>query len=300
MKIGYPCKNLSLGCSTSNTFRIRNYSKENLVKKIEQNLQCLKDILEYNVKNNLLFFRLSSDLIPFASHNICSYDWIKNFKTEFKFIGDYIKKFNFRISIHPDQFVVLNSKNEKVIKNSIKELIYHAKILSLMELDNTAKIQIHLGGVYAEKEKSILRFIKTYDNLPKQVKNRLVIENDDRNYNLEDCIKVYSFIGIPIVFDVFHHRINCSQESVSKAIIKCGKTWSKEDGLLMVDYSSQKKNARIGSHIEHIDIEDFKIFLQQTKKYNFDIMFEIKDKEKSALEAIKYLYKDERFFVIKK
>jgi UV DNA damage endonuclease len=78
---------------------------------------------------------------------------------------------------------------------------------------------------------------------------------------------------------------------------KVKKTWKTIDGVPMVDYSSQKQNERPGAHAEHIDLEDFKLFLSKTKFYDFDIMLEIKDKEKSALKAIEVLKNDNRFIL---
>ena len=286
MKIGYPCINRSIGCTANSTFRLQNYSKENLIEKVTNNLNCLKKILEYNQENNFLFFRISSDVVPFASHPICNFNWQKHFKNQFKELGDYIKEHNFRISMHPDQFTLINAKDEEIVKRSIQELIYHGDILDLMELDTTAKVQIHVGGVYGYKEESIKRFIYNYNKLPIKIKRRLVIENDDRSYSLQDCLEINKLCGIPILFDSFHHECLNNGEPIRESLLKAKETWKKKDGLLMVDYSSQKPNARRGSHIENIDIKHFKIFIEKTKNINFDIMLEIKDKDASALKAL--------------
>jgi UV DNA damage endonuclease len=159
MKIGYPCINTSIGCTANSTFRLANYSEENMISKIENNLSCLEKILDYNIDKGLLFFRISSDLVPFASHPICKFKWQEYFKERFKKIGKIIKENNFRISMHPDQFVLLNSPNDKIVQSSIRELEYHCQVLDLMGLDSTAKVQIHVGGAYSNKEESIERFI---------------------------------------------------------------------------------------------------------------------------------------------
>ncbi len=62
----------------------------------------------------------------------------------------------------------------------------------------------------------------------------------------------------------------------------------------MVDYSSQQKGERKGKHIETINLRKFKKFMEETKPFDFDIMLEIKDKEKSALKAIKVASQDDR------
>jgi UV DNA damage endonuclease len=164
MKIGYPCINNSIPHNASSTLRLASYSESKMIQTVKDNVFHLHQILRYNVKNNLLFFRISSGLIPFASHPVCKFAWHKIFQSELKQIGDYIKRHNIRISMHPDQFVILNSPNEKIVQNSINELKYHCNLLDTMHLDYTAKVQIHVGGVYGNKVHAIDRFIKTYNN----------------------------------------------------------------------------------------------------------------------------------------
>lgn len=55
----------------------------------------------------------------------------------------------------------------------------------------------------------------------------------------------------------------------------------------MVDYSS--RGEKIGVHAKSINVALFKSFLKMAKGLDLDIMLEIKDKEKSALKAIKCL-----------
>lgn len=298
MKIGYPCINWTISFKSNKTFRLKSYTEERLKTTIKNNLYCLETILKYNTIHNILFFRITSNLIPFASHPICIFNWQDYFKENFERIGELIQKNELRISMHPDQFIVLNSPDKNVVQRSIKELLYHAQILDLMKLDCTAKIQLHIGGAYNDKITSIHRFIQRYNTLDKKIKKRLVIENDDRIYSLKDCLYVNQKTNIPILFDVFHHSILNNGETINDAIKTCNELWNGKDGLLMVDYSTKKTGEKRGSHTDKIDIKNFKLFLKKTKPYDFDIMLEIKDKEKSALKAIRILEKDKRFVKI--
>ena len=298
MRIGYPCINTTIGCKSNRTFRLKSYSEERLIETVENNLNCLLQILRFNLKHNILFFRITSDLVPFASHPICQFNWQEYFKKTFKAIGDYIKSHDMRISMHPDQFTIINSVDNKVFENSLRELTYHAQVLDLMKLDTSAKIQIHVGGVYGDKEKSMKRFIERFEKLDEIIKRRLVIENDERRYRLEDCLQINAETGIPVLFDIFHHEVNNSGETIREAFDTFTKTWKKKDGIPMVDYSSQQIGELKGKHADSIDLEHFKKLLEETSPLDFDIMLEIKDKEKSALKAIKVASQDDRLRVV--
>lgn len=197
--------------------------------------------------------------------------------------------------MHPDQFIVLNSPDQKVVGRSIDELMYHTALLDSMNLDSTAKIQLHVGGVYGDLKAGISRFISVYERLDPALQNRLVVENDDQRFTAADCLKIYEETGIPILFDAFHHTCHNTGETADEMLKLTGKTWKKSDGLPMTDYSSQHLEKRAGSHTEHINPDDFRRFLEISKPDDFDIMLEIKDKEKSAIEAITIAESDPRF-----
>lgn len=291
MRIGYPCINRSIGCTANSTFRLANYSEENLIEKVNNNLDCLEKILIFNAKNNLLFFRISSDLVPFASHPVCTFNWQDYFSKRFKEIGRFIKNNDMRISMHPDQFVLINSIKDDIFRKSVDELRWQCELLDLMKLDSSAKVQIHVGGVYGDKERSMARFEERYKTLPAMIKKRLAIENDERMYSVKDCIQISEETNIPVIFDSFHHQCLNNGESRKKGLMISSKTWKKKDGIPITDYSSQNPEGKKGKHTEHIDIKDFRKYLKDTEEIDFDIMLEIKDKEKSALEAVKIIAK---------
>ncbi|MFW9821113.1 MAG: UV DNA damage repair endonuclease UvsE [Candidatus Thorarchaeota archaeon] len=289
MKIGYPCVNLTLNCSSSKTFRLKNYSEKRLIETIGNNLECLEKILKFNYEHKILFFRLTSDLIPFASHPIMKFDWQNYFKKKFEDIGNFIKQSHMRITMHPGQYTVLNSRNINVLNNSIKELQYHTDVLDLLKLDSSAKIITHIGGVYGNKQKSLKRFIKKYQELDDSIKNHYVIENDDKSYDLNDCLLVHEYTGIPVILDIYHHTCKSSGESLFDAIKKAITTWKRKDGLPILHYSSEHPTKGQCRHADEIDINHFKEFIEMIKEYDLDIMLEIKDKERSAIVAMNTL-----------
>jgi UV DNA damage endonuclease len=291
MRIGYPCVNYIIGCRANRTFRLKSYSDRYLKDTVESNLSCLYQILNYNVQHQLFFFRIGSELIPFASHPICRFDWPMYFETEFKQIGLFIRKHRLRVSMHPDPFTLINAEEESIFLRSLEELNYHVQVFECLKLDSTAKIQIHIGGIYGNKSASIQRFIRRYHQLDDRLKRYLVIENDDINYSVRDCLIIHKKTHIPVVLDVFHHQLHNNGESISEVFDLVRETWGVNHGPMMVDYSSQQPRSRKGTHATTVDTEDFKRFIYMTKRCDFDLMLEIKDKESSAIKAVKIVKK---------
>lgn len=286
MKIGYACLNRSLGCSSARTFRLASYAKERFLETVAGNLSCLERTLAWNVERGLFFFRITSDIIPFASHPICRIDWAKRFATELRRIGRFVRRNRMRISMHPDQFVLINALEARIVKNSIRELVFHARLLDAMGLGRSAKIQLHVGGVYGDKVAALERFAKCYRMLPAAIVRRLVIENDERLYCLADCLRLHAMTGVPILFDVYHHELFNRGESVHEALEAVGRTWKRPDGVPMIDYSSKRRGHRFGAHAERIDLRHFRRFLEASRPIDIDVMLEIKDKEMSAIRAL--------------
>lgn len=289
MKIGYACQNLELQANTNNTFRLASYSEPKIIETIEKNFEAFNKILKFNIKNKLLFFRIGSSFIPFASHPICKFDWEEYFHEDFVKLSNAIKKNKIRISMHPGQFVVLNSKKESVISSSIRELEYHARLLDLLKLDESAKIQIHVGFPQGDKEQAKSDFIKNFDKLSKSVKKRLVIENDEHYFGVNDCLDIHKSIKIPILLDTFHYSILNEGKTIQEIFDIISKTWQNRDGVPMLDYSSQDKNGRKGKHCSTINMDDFQDTISKLSHKGFDLMLEIKDKEKSTIKASKWI-----------
>lgn len=289
MKIGFVGDSKVAQTQSARRFRLASFTPEKFRETVLLNLEGLHQNISYCIQNTFLFYRIRSELIPFASHPVCTVPWQVEFAEQFRAIGTQIRHAGIRISFHPDQFVVLNAPSETVVRNSIAELMYQAQVLELLGLQRPHKLQIHVGGMYGDKEASIERFIKTYSSLPDLIRKHLVIENDDRLYTVSDCMRIHKATGIPVIFDNLHHALNPDSHSMRQAMELCFSTWQKEDGVPMVDYSSQQTDMRVGKHAEHINLEAFKQYLTEANGLDFDIMLEIKDKDISAREAVTFI-----------
>lgn len=290
MKIGYPCVNEAMDCSAATTFRLASYSAERVQAAVTANLGCLRRMLEWNVAQGLLFFRMGSGIVPFGSHVINTFPWQTHFAAEFRAIGDYVRANDLRVSFHPDQFVVLNSPSPDIVQRSLEELTYQGSMLDLMGLDGTAKLQIHVGGLYGDRALALSRFAAVHGTLPEAVRARVVVENDDRLFALRDCLHLHELTGVPILFDNFHHECLYHGEPLAEALRLAAATWHPvRDGVPMMDYSSQALGQRKGKHTDDLVDDLFRAFLAELHGLDVDLMLEIKNKEASALRAVALL-----------
>ena len=286
MRIGYPCINRSIGCTANHTFRLASYSDERLLATVDANLACLARVLAWNVARGLLAFRIGSGIVPFASHQVCTAPWQEQCAERFATIGAFARRHALRISMHPDQFNLLNAQDPVIVERTVAELAYHATVLDLLGLGPDAKIQVHVGGVYGDRESAMARFVETCGALDPRIRRRLAIENDDGRYTARDCLAVSGACGVPVVLDVFHHAVHGDGRLIGPLLDDVVATWGPADGPPMVDYASQAAGRRRGSHAESLDGADFARFLAASAGRDLDLMLEIKDKEASALRAV--------------
>lgn len=182
----------------------------------------------------------------------------------------------------------MNSPNIEVVKRAIDDLNYHTLVLDSLNVGAEHKIVLHIGGIYNDKKQAIKRFITNYHNLDDSVKRRLVLENDDKCYNVNDVLEIGTNLNAPVIFDNLHNEINSSDKQKSDFywINKCKKTWHQNDGNQKIHYSQQNPLKRPGSHSSSIRIDEFMCFYDNLERNDIDIMLEVKDKNLSAVKCI--------------
>jgi len=286
MNVGFACLSIGVYHNDYKTIRKDNLSDDKLIEIIQYNLESLENIIDYNIKNNIKLFRISSDLIPFGSSPLNSLKWWEIFKDKFDLIAEKIKKYNIRVSMHPGQYTVLNSPDEGVVDRSIKDLVYHAKVLEALKTGTSSKIILHIGGVYGDKLTAKKRFIINYLQLPENVKKRLVIENDERSYHILDVLEISEVANIPVIFDNLHHKINPPNlnKTDQEWINFCKNTFKKTDGIQKIHYSEQDSLKQPGAHSKTINPESFLEWFNLIDREDIDIMLEVKDKNVSAIK----------------
>ena len=296
MRIGYACLAIGVPNTKQRNCLLKNASEEKLAELIHYNLSALENIIDYNIKNGIKLFRISSNLIPFASSSVNRIMWWELFENELKTIGQKIKDSGMRVSMHPGQYTVLNSNDEGVLGRAIQDLNYHTQVLNGLGLDRKHKIVLHIGGVYHDKKAAVDRFIINYHKLNDSVKERLVIENDDKSYNICDVSEIGESLNIPVVFDNLHNEVNPSSQIRTDIswINECRHTWKEKDGFQKIHYSQQAGQKKQGSHSNTIKIYEFLSFYESLGRNDLDIMLEVKDKNLSAIKCLNCTSKDKR------
>lgn len=284
MRIGYACLNVTLGLKMR-TCRLRTVEIEGMkiIKELTLlNLQSVKAILEWNKQNDIGFFRVSSDIVPFGSHEILAWNWWED--EEVLKITNDIKQIqqqnNFRLTVHPGQYTIINSPNEKVIRNAFSDIDYHNKLISLM---GGTDIVIHVGGVYGDKNEAKKRWIESYKQLSDDIKQKLILENDDKSFHVRDVLDIYSDTGVPICFDIHHHNCNQSEcEATEDSLQHVIQTWEGHRKPKM-HISSGRNSKTDTAHHDYILKEDFDAFMAMLNGRDVDLMFEAKKKELAVL-----------------
>ena len=168
-------------------------------------------------------------------------------------------------------------------------------------------IILHVGGNTFGKENSIKRFINNFNKLPNYLKKCIAIENDDKIFNIKDCLYISKKLDIPIVFDYHHYMCNNDGELIEDYIIDIFKTWKNKTPK--IHFSSPKSNLKkeFRSHHDYINPNTFINFIDKIKFKNqsFDIMIEAKDKDEALFKLVRqlkyqtnYIFINETTFII--
>lgn len=294
-KVGYACVNEHLKPAKFRSCRLKTVKEKginHLRDIILHNIDHTYNILEWNVAHHIRMYRVSSDLMPLVTHPdiLAAYDW-RWYKDHEVVEGLYrIHKFarqeEIRLSMHPDQYTVLNSPKEEVVKNSIDYLEYHAKLLSII---GGKDMIVHVGGVYGDKECALKRFVATYIGLSDEIKSYLRLENDDKSYNIFEVLELSDETGIPVVFDLHHHRCLMDVPISHDLLDQIERTWSLKTPKIHI--SSGKTGDKDRSHHDFISAKDCRSLCKLYGNRKVDVMVEAKKKEYAALGVMDYIRK---------
>jgi UV DNA damage endonuclease len=288
--LGYACINSELEKKkifTSRTMRLKTLLEKGtpyVRELVHKNLTDLQTIIEWNAEHDVHLFRLSSQMFPFASHPEHGYK-LGFADKQLKEIGVYAKKHKIRLTMHPSHFNNLASPSESVIRNTLLDLKHHCEILDRMKLDKNSVLVLHGGGTYGDKAAAIERMRMNLKKLPKPVLKRLVFENDEMNYNIEDLLPLSEEFKIPIVCDFHHDSINPSPKTIDKYFDRVFRVWDVRKIKPKVHVSNSCPGITTSQNVtdrrKHSDHIKFLHKPLQKIKIPIDVMLECKLKEQS-------------------
>ncbi|MCS7309745.1 MAG: UV DNA damage repair endonuclease UvsE [Armatimonadota bacterium] len=279
---GYPCENVTLDASTNHTLQLRNAREERIREKFEQNLRDLWRMLEWNVQQGIALFRIGQHLVPFASHPSFPYDWYAAHADALRSVGEFAREHGLRLSMHPGQYVNVGSPHAEVVERSLAELRYSARVLEALGLPDCVLI-VHLGGVY-EGHASTGRRLVQHLRGEEQILRWLALEHDERLWSLRQVLPVAEQLGVPVIVDNLHHRLNPDGLTLREAVRLGISTWNGRRPKLHL--SSQEEGKRPGAHAGRICPEDLHELLDALDGAEVDIMVEAKDKELAVLPLL--------------
>ena len=297
INLGYACINTTL--SENKIFTNRTMRKKTLkAKGIDYvselalaNVKDLKTIVRWNNEMGIKLFRLSSQIFPWSDEYIVEElkDGIEICEIMFE-VGQIAKEGDQRLTMHPGPYNCLASPNQKVVEKTIRELNFHSQQFNMMGYEPSTynKINIHVGGAYGDKEKTLKRFCENFQLLNEDTKKRLVIENDDspNEFSVKDLYEgIYKQIGIPITFDYFHHKFNTGGLTEEEALKLAFTTWP-SDITQCCHYSESRQKEKLDETIRpqaHSDLIYEKINTYGLKP---DIVIEAKLKEQAIFKRV--------------
>jgi UV DNA damage endonuclease len=246
------------------------------------NAESLMASLRYCLHKGIGGFRINSQILPLKTHPEFGYEMkelpgYNEIVKRFKECGGFGKQNDIRTTFHPDQFIVLSSPNRKVVQNSVRDLRYHAEVASWVHAD---VINIHAGGAYGDKKSALKRLKKNIFRLPKNVREKLALENDDRVYTPEDLLPVCGEMNIPFVYDLHHHRClpdGMDEEKVTEHAIT---TWDREPVFHVSSPIGGWEGSNPRKHHDYVDINDFPNYWLN---YDLTVEVEAKAKEEAVL-----------------
>ena len=301
LRFGYVSTALVLWeASPSRTLTFTNWNKQEeeernkkLLYLTEQNLKNTLRVLHYNIAHGIELYRMSSSLVPLATHPDVKWDFITPFKELFQEIGSLVRTHNLRVSFHPNQFTLFTSPQEHITANAIIDMTYHYNMLEAMGLHKDANINIHVGGMYGNKLEAITRFHKNFNKLNKEIRMQTTLENDDKTYTAVETLQICEQQNVPMVFDYHHYWANRQEENFEELLERIFATWERTGKVPKFHLSSPKSEKLIRAHADYVDIDFALPFIHALKAFrkSADIMIEAKLKDQAALRLVEQLSK---------
>ena len=293
IRLGYVSTAVSLwDPSPAKTVTYKTYSsldKEARMEKLHSvtktNLYNTLRMLYFNAAQEIEVYRLSSSIVPLATHPDVLWDFVSPFVREWREIGDFIKQKRMRVSFHPNQFTLFTSPERRITENAVRDMEFHYRMLEAIGVEDSSYMNIHVGGAYGDKAASLARFYDNIRLLPLPMKEKMTLENDDKTYTAAETLSVCERIQVPLVFDYHHHVANPCEEPLEELLVRGFATWQNTGLPPKIHISSPKSEKAFRSHADYVDTVFLEPLLASLKQIGTDVdfMIEAKSKEQALI-----------------
>lgn len=243
------------------------------------NARALAEATQWCRAHGIGAFRVLSQLLPLYTHPAVGWTLDSETGAGVRALLKKARTKDVRLSFHPDQFVVPGSTSAATVAASLRELEYMGEVA---ELIGAEQMTIHGGGAQPNKAEALERLATGLTQLSKRARSRVVLENDDRVYTVEDLLPICERLGIPLVYDVHHHRCNPDRLSVERATELAAETWgTREPWAHLSSPAEGWKGRDPRPHADFIRLSDMPA-IWRDREMTIDI--EAKAKEKAVLK----------------
>lgn len=280
-RLGYACTCLSLGVGASHTTRLSHATPKKLEALIAQNLAELELILRFNASHGIGVFRISSSLVPFASHGINTVKWWKTFRRDFEAIGRIATASGQRLSMHPSPASgSISTQRPEVLEAMVRELHYATTALDLLGQDGNGRVVMHMGGAAPDKATAFDTAHRALQSLSRDTLRRFTLEHDDWIWTAREVLPLALEHGIPFLADQLHNAVLPSAPVMEmKALFAASARSFKSLGLRpKFHIASQKSGGRKGAHADFISRADWRRIFAALPA-DSDLMIEAKHKD---------------------
>lgn len=255
-----------------------------------ENLRNTLRILRHANSLGIGIYRFSSRLIPLYGHEeTAGWDPFPELEGGFKAIGDFVREKGMRVSFHPDHFVVLNSVREAVLEASIRTLALHEHMTQAMGLGPEVKLVLHVGSGAGGHDEAFERLRHGWARVPPSLRERIVLENDDRTFPPEEVLSLCQSLSVPMVLDIHHALIHPGELPLSELLGPIVGTWERTGLPPKVHVSSPQEGGNRRAHADFVRAGDVRPFLTLAAQSTdvLDIMVEAKMKDQAVIRLVK-------------
>jgi UV DNA damage endonuclease len=267
-------------------------------------LEMLETVLDYCDRNDIRFYRFAANIAPYATHPDLPqfHRQVEECADELAAFGARARELGIRLTTHPSQYIVLNSDSERTQVAAARDVEMQAALMDAMGLGPESVCILHVGGMVGGRDAALERFERGVELLSEAGRRRLILENDDRTFSLEDVLEVHRRTGLRVVWDILHHHCNDPAGIPDREALELALATWPDGELPKIHYSTPKtameeRRKKVGRRVErswvlpqlraHADMIDpiaFEHFVTETAAgLDFDVMLEAKAKDLALL-----------------